>query len=124
MGVTQPRKSENKTPVAVSSYQIITNAQHPSGYWSNIKDFNAKLDIKELILKKYTDEKISGTVYALILLFSLFESQYNEWKLSAIKGVAILKQKFGEENAVDEFQKIASEAGCHFDDELVDELFE
>merc|ERR1712223_513219 len=116
----ESKKSENKTPVTLNNYQTITNAQHPSGHWSDVTAFNAKFDIKDLIWKKISDEKISGTVYALILLFSLFQNQYNEWKLSAIKGVAILKKHLGEEKAVDEFQKIVSEIGCEFDDELVD----
>merc|ERR1712038_1443261 len=122
LNTVQSKKPENKTPVTLDNYQTITNAQHPSGHWSDVTAFNAKFDIKDLIWKKISDEKISGTVYALILLFSLFQNQYNEWKLSAIKGVAILKSHFGEEKVVDEFQKIVSETGCEFDDELVDEL--
>merc|ERR1712031_34852 len=78
--------SHEKTPITLSNYQTITNAQHPNGHWSDVTAFNAKFDIKDIIWKQFSDEKICGTVYALILLFSLFESQYNEWKLTAIKG--------------------------------------
>merc|ERR1719461_1152024 len=30
---SKPKATANNTPVTLNSYQIITNAQHPSGYW-------------------------------------------------------------------------------------------
>merc|ERR1712066_682137 len=55
--VPQPKKPENKTPVTLENYQTITNAQHPSGHWSDVTAFNAKFDIKDFIWKKISDEK-------------------------------------------------------------------
>merc|ERR1719361_3316082 len=106
-----------------SNYQTITNAQDPSGFWSSIAPIDLEPANGKLILGKLVDEQVSATIYALILLLSKFGSQYNEWKLTAIKGVSFLKSKFGE-NAVDKFNEIVSEVGVSVDDDLVDELFE
>ena len=62
-------------------------------------------------------------MYALIMLLSKFGSQYNEWKLTAIKGVSFLRKTLGE-NVVDQFNELVSETGVEVDDDLVDELFE
>jgi len=109
-------------PIA-NNYQTITNAQDPSGYWTSIVSIDLEPASGKLISDKLSDEKVSATVYALILLLSKFGSQYNEWKLTAIKGVSFLKSKFGE-NVVDKFNEIVAEVGASVDDDLVDELFE
>merc|ERR1712226_1540098 len=116
-----PQRQINK-PLS-NKYQTITNAQDPSGFWSSIAPIDLEPENGKLILGKLVDEQVSATLYALVLLLSKFGSQYNEWKLTAIKGVSFLKSKFGE-NAVDKFNEVASEVGVSVDDDLVDELFE
>jgi len=106
------------------NYQTITNAQDPSGFWLSSISIDLDPANGKLILTKFSDEQISATIYALILLLSRFGSQYNEWKLTAIKGVSFLKSKLGED-VVDKFNEILGElVGVVVADDMVDELFE
>ena len=67
-------------------------------------------------------------MYALIMLLSNFGYQFNEWKLTAIKGVSFLRNTLGE-HLVNQFNELLSETEVQVnivkvDDDLVDELFE
>jgi len=117
------QKTAKPSKPVSNNYQTITNAQDPSGFWSSMSSIDLEPVTRKLISEKFSDEQISATVYALILLLSNFGSQYNEWKLTAIKGVSFLRKNLGE-NVVDKFNEIVSETGVEVDDDLVDELFE
>lgn len=116
-------KTESPSKPISNNYQTITNAQDPSGFWSGISSFDFSPVTGKLIVAKFSDEKVSATMYALIMLLSKFGSQYNEWKLTAIKGVSFLRKTLGE-NVVDQFNELLSETGVEVDEDLVDELFE
>ena len=91
-GPGNQKTAQPSKPIS-NNYQTITNAQDPSGFWSSLSSIDLEPVTGKLISEKFSDEQISATIYALILLLSKFGSQYNEWKLTAIKGVSFLGKK-------------------------------
>merc|ERR1711976_492395 len=112
-------RSELLKPELSNTHQTVSNAQDPEGFWSDLASIGLAPGLLSKILKIYTDVKVVGTIYALILLISRFGEAYDEWKLSAVKGCGYLKRELGPDAA----EKIKSIDGVSIDEEMLDKLF-
>merc|ERR1712013_9072 len=106
----------------VTAYYDITNLQNPAGDWTT--KVNSKHD--ETLLKNieaaFDDDAVQCTVYAILLLLVDFPDTFDEWKLTAIKGVTFLKKSISDlENKL---SKLLDDSHLEVDDEMLTRLLE
>ena len=104
----------------VREYQDITNQQHPGGEWT----FKVKSKHEENLLKNieatFDDVIVQSTMYAILLLLVDFSDAFDEWKLTAIKGVTFLKKNVNELES--ELVKLLTDSKLEVDDDLLFQL--
>ena len=114
--------SSQKSKTTTLTHQSITNDQNPGGEWYEKLQSKHDDNLFVNIEANFDDKTVQYTLYAILLLLVEFPDAFDEWKLSAIKGVTFLKKSITE--LEDEFSKVLSLSKLEVDEDLLSELIE
>lgn len=118
----QSGSKQSDPGTVVTTYQSITNQQNPSGDWSEKLQSKHEETLFKAIESTSEDKKVQFTLYAILLLLVEFADQFDEWKLTAVKGVNFLK-KFNS-NLEHEISEVLSRSNLQFDDDVLSQLLD
>jgi hypothetical protein len=117
----QPSRSYYQA--APPAYEKITDEQEPSGEWcTKLMYSEHDGNLFKNIMATIQDETSQYTVYAVLLLIVECANTFDEWKLSAIKGMSFLKKSIADLES--ELYKILSLSRLEVDDEILSVLLE
>jgi len=106
----------------VTVYQNITNLQNPGGEWTIKLKSKHDDNLLQVIESRFEEDTVKDTLYAIMLLLVDFSDTLDEWKLTAVKGVAFLKLSV--DNLKDEIITLLKISKLHVDGDILSELLD